>query len=207
MNVITPNQIRAARGLLNWHQKNLAEKCGLSTQTITNIENSSNVASLDTQNKILFALKEAGVLPLGEAGVVFSNSPVKMHVGKSGLQNFMNDVYETVRLHSTNIRISGVDEQKFRTTLGDKFTDIHIARMSQINNLDVRVITSSNQLNNLSYVQYKIMPEPYFQPFPCYIYFNKIANITWNPMKIIVIEDSELASTYAKIFDYIWDKI
>lgn len=207
MNIITPHQIRAARGLLNWHQKTLAEKCGISTQTITNIENNSHAASLDTQNKILLALKEAGVLLLGESGVVFSDSPVQMHIGKSGLQAFMNDVYDTIALHATKIRVSGVDEQRFRSALGNDFTDKHVARMLQINNLDVRVIASSNKLNNLPYVEYKVMPEQYFQAFPCYIYFNKVANITWNPLKIIVIEDTELASTYAKIFDYMWDKI
>lgn len=61
--MITSAQIRAARGLLNWSRKDLAEKSGVSFASMMRLESfdgvpSSNVKTLDALKK---AFEEAGV--------------------------------------------------------------------------------------------------------------------------------------------------
>ena len=73
--MITSAQIRAARGLLNWSRKNLAEKSGISFASMMRLESfdgvpSSNIKTLDALKK---AFEDAGVeftgMPDSQAGV------------------------------------------------------------------------------------------------------------------------------------------
>lgn len=54
-------QIRAARALLNWSQGELAERAGISKQSVNRIENGVLDAKLSTLNAVMDALREAGV--------------------------------------------------------------------------------------------------------------------------------------------------
>jgi transcriptional regulator with XRE-family HTH domain len=67
--MITSAQIRAARGLLNWSRKDLAERSGISFASMMRLESFDGVPSSNI--KTLDALKKA----FGEAGVEFTGSP------------------------------------------------------------------------------------------------------------------------------------
>ena len=67
--MITSAQIRAARGLLNWSRKDLAEKSGVSFASMMRLESFDGVPSSNV--KTLDALKKA----FEEAGVEFTGSP------------------------------------------------------------------------------------------------------------------------------------
>lgn len=67
--MITSDQIRAARSLLRWTGKELAEKSGVGFSTLMRLETEEGVPS--AQAKTLEALRRA----LEEAGVEFTGSP------------------------------------------------------------------------------------------------------------------------------------
>ena len=67
--MITSAQIRAARGLLNWSRKDLAEKSGVSFASMMRLESFDGVPSSNV--KTLDALKKA----FEDAGVEFTGSP------------------------------------------------------------------------------------------------------------------------------------
>lgn len=58
---VTNAQIRAARGLLNWTVRDLAEKAGVHRNTITNIETGKYAGDPETLEIIRSALENAGV--------------------------------------------------------------------------------------------------------------------------------------------------
>ena len=62
--VVTPAQLRAARGLLNWSITQLREKTGLAMNTIRKAENAREYTSVYRPNAQLLrsALEEAGVV-------------------------------------------------------------------------------------------------------------------------------------------------
>ena len=66
--MVTPAQIRAARGLLKWTQANLAHKAALSTVTLNMIENESVAPRTGTLDSIQRALEQGGVEFLDEQG-------------------------------------------------------------------------------------------------------------------------------------------
>lgn len=76
--MITPAQIRSARALLNWSQKELAAHSGMSDIAIKNIERGRSDPRSSTLAAIVKAFDEAGVVFLqqgdmrgGGAGVRF----------------------------------------------------------------------------------------------------------------------------------------
>ncbi len=55
------NQIRAARGLLGWNQKDLARMAGISELSVINIESGKTSPQKNTLDKIILAFELAGV--------------------------------------------------------------------------------------------------------------------------------------------------
>ena len=64
--MLTPAQIRAARALLNWNQKQLAEASGIATVTIKNIERGASDPRMSSVQAIKLALEKAGVVFLDD---------------------------------------------------------------------------------------------------------------------------------------------
>jgi len=69
-NTLLPAQCRAARGLLNWSQAELAERAGVSRSTVKDFETGRHALHHSTE-RLLMAAIESGdflLLPAGEAG-------------------------------------------------------------------------------------------------------------------------------------------
>ena len=67
--MLTGSQIRAARALLNWNASDVAEKVGVTRQTILRLEQSDGVPASKTQTRL--ALQKV----FEEGGVEFIGSP------------------------------------------------------------------------------------------------------------------------------------
>ncbi len=67
--MITPALVRAARGLLNWPQKTLAEAAGVGLSTLQNYEADKTTPMRANLAAIRRALEEAGVEFTADGGV------------------------------------------------------------------------------------------------------------------------------------------
>jgi DNA-binding XRE family transcriptional regulator len=70
MPILTPEQCRAARGLLDWTQEELAEWADVSRSTIRDFENGRHHLHPTTAAQVVAALESGGALliPSDEAG-------------------------------------------------------------------------------------------------------------------------------------------
>ncbi|WP_114772975.1 helix-turn-helix transcriptional regulator [Microvirga subterranea] len=70
MPLLSPEQCRAARGLLNWTQEELAERADVSRSTIRDFENGRHHLHPATAAQVVAALERGGALliPSDEAG-------------------------------------------------------------------------------------------------------------------------------------------
>jgi transcriptional regulator with XRE-family HTH domain len=68
LNVLTAGQLRAARALLGIDQKDLADKAGVSVQTIQRMEASDDIVRgvVETLMKVVEALDRAGIELIGD---------------------------------------------------------------------------------------------------------------------------------------------
>ena len=78
--IIFAAQIRAARGLLNWSQGELAERAGISKQSVTRIENGTMDPRFSTITALNEAIRSAGV-ELAED----SNGTVQLSISREKL--------------------------------------------------------------------------------------------------------------------------
>lgn len=65
--MISPGQMKAARALLGWDQRKLAQAAGVSLPTIQRMESSDGTvrANVDTLVKVVNALNHAGIELIG----------------------------------------------------------------------------------------------------------------------------------------------
>jgi predicted transcriptional regulator len=78
MPMITPKQIRAARSLLGWTQKNLASKCGLSIVGINRLEREVSDPRSSTLRVIESTFEKEGIVFINDEdfeGVKQKKSP------------------------------------------------------------------------------------------------------------------------------------
>ena len=70
MPILKPEQCRAARGLLDWTQEELAEQADVSRSTIRDFENGRHHLHPATAAQVVAALEQGGALliPSDEAG-------------------------------------------------------------------------------------------------------------------------------------------
>ena len=65
---ITPAQSRAARGMLDWSQTELAQRSNLSESTIRDFEKGRRVPSVNNLAAVRRAFEDAGVIVIGKNG-------------------------------------------------------------------------------------------------------------------------------------------
>jgi len=70
MSRLSPEQCRAARGLLGWTQEELAERAKVSRSTIRDFENERHSLNPGTAAQVVAAFEDGGALliPSGDAG-------------------------------------------------------------------------------------------------------------------------------------------
>src|SRR5271163_2352797 len=124
-------QISAARGLLRWSGVVLAEKAGLTRDTINKIESDAVQPREGTVADIVRVFDENGVEFTENSGVRLKPQGVEVLTGSTGLRRFFDDVYEHSRKHGGLIQQTGIDETTFSEYLGD-YSPVHIQRMTEL---------------------------------------------------------------------------
>jgi len=66
--LVLPCQCRAARGLLDWTQEELAGRAGISRSTVRDFEHGRHVLQASSAERMVAAFEAAGVVLTGEEG-------------------------------------------------------------------------------------------------------------------------------------------
>ncbi|MDE1902047.1 MAG: helix-turn-helix transcriptional regulator [Alphaproteobacteria bacterium] len=92
--MISAEQIRGARGILNWTQDALAQECGLSPNTIYNLER-----GLSSRSAIVVrtTLEQKGIQFHGNTGVSIHRNLIVAYDGPGGSDKFYDDVLSAMK--------------------------------------------------------------------------------------------------------------
>ncbi len=109
--MITAQQIRAGRALLNWSQRDLAKKSGVSLNAINNFEREIVAPRQDTLVKLRKTLEQAGLEFIGDTGVdrAHQKLSVLQHQGQGFMKVLVDDVIATLRAGADTFFVYGVD--------------------------------------------------------------------------------------------------
>ena len=213
----TIEQIRAARALIGWSQKDLADYSGLSQTGIARIENGTNHPNSSTIEKILGAFDKADIEFLGDSGVRKRTGAVKTLRGKTALKIFLDDVYETTLKHGTKqnplkIYLSNVQNDNWLRWMEENDWESHKIRMiAKKESMDLRIIVKENDwyFPASDWSQYKWFPEKIFNNKSFYSYHHKLAflNFMHDDIEIMVMEHKEFAEGFRVLYEIAWDYV
>lgn len=206
--MITREQIKAARALLDWNQKQLAEQAGLSEPTIKLIETGKINSKPDTLLVIQTTLENASIEFLPQKGVRFKDDLITVIEKKDPHDNvymkLMDDVFYTTRSKPTEILFSFVDQSISPPEVISKQKLIREsgARMRfLIRNGDKKLLFPAEE--------YRYLPTGFYLNNPTVIYGDKyaVAVIDFsgrNIEKVIIIHDKDIAAIKKNEFEIIW---
>ncbi len=209
---ITTAQIRGARGILSWSQQDLAQRTGISATSIGSIENNQTTPRASTLEIIRNTLERNGIEFLGLDGVRIRDTYMTTYEGGSGMKAFFDDVYETVKKSGGEIALFNGVPNKLIEWLGNDFYKMHIARMDAMKKtFTFKIIIEEGDTNHIarSFAEYRWFPKDRFNEKTFYCYGDKLAflNFYKDNVKIIVMQQDEIANSFKQLFDIAWDNV
>lgn len=205
--MITNTQIRAGRVYLDWSQDDLAKAAQISVSTVRNIEGGITQPQRAVLQKIKKTFEDAGIEFGDRESVRRKSENVTFLEGKEGIEHFFETVYLTAKNDPREILVSGVDEQDFVNIRSKENSDRYRRKMEKIKNLQFKVVVRDSDPNPVAttYITYRSIPDDYFSSVPFYVLGDRLAIILWKSLRIIILNDPEIADAYRKQFKVLWE--
>ncbi len=208
---IQPEQIRAARAMLDWSQQDLADAAGVSKDTVKNYELSNNKPNTQTLTRIIGSLEAAGIEFLADGGLRPNRERVKQLSGQDGMKTLMDMVYQAC-LDDPNghIIVANVQQNLYTKWLGD-YAATHRDRMSKLENIEsLKFLINEDDaasVSRFSYVEYRLMDSELFGDIGLYCFksFLALINFAGNACNITVIDNGLLKDTMDKVLAVVWN--
>lgn len=181
------SQIRAARAMLDWSQKDLADHAGISHVSIRNLENENNIPTKTTVDKIINALSLAGVVFI-DSGVVLKKETVTTIEGEGWYLRLLDDVYNTLIDSKGEILFFCADDRASPPEVNNRIRKIRNAgiRMRQL-------VEDGNTYLMGPLNEYRYMPKDRYTNYVSLVYGEKVAMCTDHNSKAIVFKDPMLS--------------
>lgn len=207
---LSPSQLRAARGLLNWSRADLSERTGISEQTIHRFENGTHASEVRTKQKLIKVLEITGIEFTDNQGVRFKSNNIEVYEGAERFDVFYDFIYEHLKKHGGEVCIGSSDARlysKYR-----KNPEKHRERMRRLVALGktrFRILAQEgdHHLVGSTYAQYRWLPKGSFAPTSFYAFGECLALISFvhEPAPYVVLHKSgPFAEAYRQAFDEAW---
>ncbi len=194
------NQIAAARALLGWDQKDVAERVGLTVAAISKIEKGENKGKSTTLDAIQSAFEMAGVV-FTEHGVELKENVISVIDGDNWYLRLLDDVYFSLaNTKNPELLLMCADDSKSPPEVNDLYKKI------RSNGVQMRQLVEEGNTYLMGPLnEYRYMPKERFNNYVSLIYGDKVAVCTDANTKALVFKDPLLAKTWKNLFDLMWD--
>lgn len=202
-------KILSGAALLNWQDKDLAERAGITKQTMSKMRRGQLPETSPSIDKAERALRDHGIR-LTAYGAELPPSQETTYEGQSGFQAFLRDVMLTVETAGGDICVSNVDESLFIHWTGN-YADEYLRHMrAHKDKFHFRIIVKEGDSNMpvSDYATYRRAAREDFGAVPVYIYGDNKAEIWFNGtdyVKIAVSRGKAFADQARKEFERKWD--
>ena len=202
--MISKEQIKAARAMLDWSQKLLAEKCAdVSEPTIKLIESGKVNSTENTLAAIKRTFESAGIEFTPQNGVRMRDDLLtvieKMDTADNVFLKLLDDIFYTLKGRYGEVLWSFIDEKLSSDEIIDR--ELMIRRSGNT----VRSLVRYGD-THLTYPldEYRYLPKGYFLNNPCAVYADKFALLLSREQKVLIIHDAAVADLKRKEFEIIW---
>lgn len=205
--MITIEQIKAARGLLDWTQEDLANFAKLSKAAINNLERRIVTPRMETLKVIEQTFSDAGVEFTEGPGVKLKGEELKvyMYEGQDSVYRLHNDIFETLKDSGGELLISGVNEEQFVKSAGERL--LKLLEKMRKHGISSRLLSLEGDKYFIEPASsYRWVSPNLFSQVPYLVYGKKYAIILFGaPSRVVLVENEAVANSYRKQFNNNWD--
>ncbi len=204
--MITVAQCRAARGLLDWTQQDLADASGLSKTAINNFEKSHSDIKAESLRAIRMAFESADIEFMTD-GLHKRNETSRVLKGPAAFDELFNDIFETLKVSGGEILMTCTDDSVNSRISPAKISE-HLIRMKN-SNIALRAICYENALPQLSRLNAQcrcLGGDKANAGIMMMIYGHKVALELWNNAMIVILSSSDAAKAEALRFEHLWSR-
>ncbi len=204
--MISAQQARAGRALLNWSQKDLSRESGVSLNAINNFEREIVTPRRDTLDALRRTLEQAGLEFIGETGVNRIQEKLDVEVVKTeGIAKALtDDICAALRAGIGNLYMNGVDLGRFPAEEVGEFVRIESAARSE--SLQRCVLLPYGDFSFLSRDPvYRWTSREGVGEVAFITYGQTLVLLMWDPSpRAIIIRNRAVAETFRKQFEIRW---
>lgn len=206
MELKTGQQIAAARALLGWDQKDIADRVGLTIAAISKIEKGDNKGKASTLKNIQSVLEMAGIQFTASGGVEPRTDVITVLEGEDAVGLMWDDICTKFKYTGGEVLLSGITEVKESDTKAYAALKDFIKRMQDLN-ITERILIEEGDTNLVAPDHwYRCLPKSNFYDTHFQVYADTIAMIEWGPpRKLILIRHERFAETFKNLFNIAWD--
>lgn len=196
--LITADQIRAARALINWSQTDLANRTGLAVPTIANIELGKQNPGKNTLEKIMDAFVFENI-QFTHNGVSKTDGAVSSLSGKKGFEQLYSLIFQVANSVGGPIYAYSIDEHLLDHFLGDDFSILHKSRMEQLQKeIDFKILVKEGDkfFPSEKFASYRWIEAKHFSNIPFYVFGDYVAIIVSKDDPIILLMKDKNAAEF-----------
>ncbi len=204
--MITIEQIKAARGLLDWTQTDLAEKSGLSLTAINNLERKIVQPRMATLETVREAFEQNGILFTEGPGVRLCGEPFEClkFEGNDAIARQAEDLFAHIGTGGS-LWICGSDESNWERVapgVQARYNDYMRA-----NKVDERIIVPVGSRQFVSPPEvYRWLPVDSIGNMHWMVYADRVCWVLWDHVpRCIIIRSPTLAEGHRRQFLFLWE--
>lgn len=195
--LISIQQIKAARALLDWNQEDLANHAGLSTDHIRRIETNRSKSS-DVLDAIYQAMTFHGVV-FTKHGVELKPNAISIIEGVDWYLRLLDDV---ARSTPKELLFFYADDRASPPEVNQRLKKMRAAGVQMR-----QLVEEGNTYLMGPVSEYRYVPKERFENYVSLVYGDKVAICTDSNTKATVFNDPHLANVWRNIFSILWDTL
>ncbi len=204
--MITSEQIRAARGLLNWTQADLARESQISLASINNIERAIGSPRPDTLQTLEMTFMNAGIEFIGQYGVQKSRDIFTIYNNQddSFIKVWVDDFLSCMRTPLDEALFLGISEKDYMEYVPDQV--LRYADAMQQAGFKERIILHEGDDFLLTLPErYRWLSSDLLGKLPYIIYKDRVAMFDYPRKRIIIIRNQSIADNFRLQFEHLWN--
>jgi transcriptional regulator with XRE-family HTH domain len=204
--MITGEQIRAARALLDWKQSDLARESGLSLPSINNIERHIGSPRVDTLRAIQLTCEKAGIEFIGQQGVKKHSEQftIDEYQGYDFIRYLYDDFLACMNGPEDVVLMSGIDDRKFPEYAPDqtlRYYEHHVKTQF----IEKALLVEGDTYYLSDPTNYRWISAELLGQIPYWLYKNRLVMIMWDVKRVVIIRSQSIVDTFEKQFNFLWN--
>lgn len=207
--MICVGQIKAARGLLEWSQSDLAIASGLHVNAINNVERRNGHPRSDTIAQIQSAFEQEGIRFKGLTGVdlVQESLEIRKYSGSDFMRVLADDVL-SVLTNAKHELIAVLPDEKYfaRDSYDEKINNRYYDFQKKVGFRQRAILTKLDAISYMASEDVRYLSEEILGTQTYQVYGDKFVLINWESKELVFIRSASVAKSFRNQFEFFWQQ-